>query len=55
MVRRLAGALAKAGAGELTIEQFTALLSGKPNPALPVAEWTAPSSGLFLESVRYRE
>ena len=31
------------------------LLDGRPDPALDVAAWTAPASGLFLESVRYEE
>jgi tRNA pseudouridine38-40 synthase len=54
MVRRLAGVLARAGKGELTLEQVEKLLKGKPVAGLEVAAWTAPSSGLFLESVKYR-
>jgi tRNA pseudouridine38-40 synthase len=53
MVRRLAGALVKTGLGEMSVEEFGALLSGRKNPKLDIAAWTAPASGLFLESVRY--
>jgi len=53
MVRRLAGTLAKVGLGQVSIEQFEALLSGRKDPKLDVAAWTAPASGLFLEGVRY--
>jgi tRNA pseudouridine38-40 synthase len=53
MVRRLMGALVKVGLGEVSLEQFRELLSGRRNPKLDVAAWTAPASGLFLESVRY--
>lgn len=53
MVRRLTGTLAKVGLGEVTIDEFSGLLSGRKNPKLDVAAWTAPASGLFLESVRY--
>jgi len=53
MVRRLAGTLVKVGLGEVTVEQFSVLLSGRKNPQLDIAAWTAPASGLFLESVRY--
>jgi tRNA pseudouridine38-40 synthase len=53
MVRRLAGTLAKVGLGQVTIEQFQALLAGRKDPKLDVAAWTAPASGLFLEGVRY--
>lgn len=55
MVRRLAGAIAKVGIGELTVEQFTDLLKARPNPGVDVAPWTAPAAGLFLEKVTYRE
>lgn len=54
MVRRLTGSLVKLGLREITQKDFAGLLSGKPNLKLDVAAWTAPSSGLFLESVRYR-
>jgi len=53
MVRRLTGVLVKIGLGEVSIEQFEGLLTGRKNPQLDVAAWTAPASGLFLESVRY--
>lgn len=54
MVRRLAGTLVRLGTGEITEQDFAKLLEGKCDPRLKVAAWTAPSSGLFLESVRYR-
>jgi len=50
MVRRLTGTLLEVGRGRLDLAGVKALLesrSGKP------AEWTAPPSGLFLESVAY--
>jgi tRNA pseudouridine38-40 synthase len=53
MVRRLTGTLVKVGRGEVSVEEFRGLLSGKKNPTLDVAAWTAPASGLFLEGVRY--
>jgi tRNA pseudouridine38-40 synthase len=53
MVRRLAGTLVKVGLGEVSVEEFGALLKGKKNPKLDIAAWTAPASGLFLESVKY--
>lgn len=53
MVRRLTGTLVKVGRGEVSVEEFRDLLSGKKNPKLDVAAWTAPASGLFLEGVRY--
>jgi len=53
MVRRLTGTLVKVGRGEVSVEQFQELLSGKKNPKLDIAAWTAPASGLFLEGVRY--
>ena len=53
MVRRLAGTLVKVGLGEVTVEEFASLLTGRKNPKLDVAAWTAPASGLFLEAVRY--
>jgi tRNA pseudouridine38-40 synthase len=60
MVRRLTGALVRAGGGELDLETFAALLAADParlsrlgpRPPQP-AEWTAPPSGLFLERVLY--
>ena len=53
MVRRIVGALVEIGRGKLSPADFERLLSGRPNRALPVAEWTAPPSGLFLAEVRY--
>jgi tRNA pseudouridine38-40 synthase len=53
MVRRIVGVLVRLGKGEITTEQFTSLLDGTTNPALDVAAWTAPASGLFLERVDY--
>ena len=53
MVRRLAGVLAKVGLGEVTVEQFEELLGGRKSAGMDVAAWTAPASGLFLESVKY--
>ncbi len=53
MVRRVVGVLVKLGKGEIRPEDFETLLSGQVNPNLDVAAWTSPSSGLFLESVRY--
>jgi len=55
MVRRLVGVLVRLGKGEVTEPQFAALLAGKPDPAMDVASWTAPASGLFLERVEYAE
>ena len=53
MVRRIVGCLVKVGRGELKESDFLRLIEGHPNAALDVAAWTAPASGLFLESVRY--
>jgi len=53
MVRRLTGTLVKVGGGEVSVDEFRELLSGKKNPKLDIAAWTAPASGLFLEGVRY--
>lgn len=54
MVRRVVGVLVKLGKGEITMDQFEQLLAGHCSSSLDVAAWTAPSSGLLLESVRYR-
>jgi tRNA pseudouridine38-40 synthase len=54
MVRRLVGCLVKVGKGELKEEAFQRLVDGHPVPTADVAAWTAPASGLFLESVRYK-
>jgi tRNA pseudouridine38-40 synthase len=53
MVRRLTGTLVKIGRDEVSVGEFRNLLSGKKNPKLDIAAWTAPASGLFLEGVRY--
>lgn len=53
MVRRLTGVLVKLGLGEITLLDFERLLDGRAEAKLDVAAWTAPSSGLFLEAVRY--
>lgn len=53
MVRRLAGTLVKVGLGEVSVAEFKAAIEGKASPRLDIAAWTAPASGLFLESVRY--
>jgi tRNA pseudouridine38-40 synthase len=55
MVRRVVGVLAKIGKGEISIEDFERLLAGYVDPSMDVAAWTAPASGLFLESVVYPE
>jgi tRNA U38,U39,U40 pseudouridine synthase TruA len=54
-VRRIAGVLVKTGLGEIATEDVLRLLDGKIDPRLDIAAWTAPSSGLFLESVSYGE
>ena len=54
MVRRIVGCLVRVGTGELREKDFQRLLDGHPDPKLDVAAWTAPASGLFLESVKYR-
>jgi len=53
MVRRVVGCLVRVGTGELKENDFRRLMEGHPNPNVDVAAWTAPASGLFLESVRY--
>jgi tRNA pseudouridine38-40 synthase len=53
MVRRIVGVLVKIGKGEVTMEEFERLLAGQGSSKLDVAAWTAPASGLFLESVKY--
>jgi len=52
MVRRLAGTLVKVGLGEISVQDFGNLISGR-GEKLDVASWTAPASGLFLEKVNY--
>jgi tRNA pseudouridine38-40 synthase len=53
MVRRIVGCLVRIGTGEVSEKDFRRLIDGHPNPALDIAAWTAPASGLFLEAVRY--
>jgi tRNA pseudouridine38-40 synthase len=53
MARRLVGVLVRIGKGEVTEEDLARLLQGRSDPRIDVAAWTAPASGLFLESVRY--
>jgi tRNA pseudouridine38-40 synthase len=53
MVRRIVGVLVKVGTGEVSHSDFRKLLDGRCDPRLDVAAWTAPASGLFLESVEY--
>ncbi len=53
MVRRLTGALVRTGLGELPPAAWPRLLEGDAQ-GCDIAAWTAPSSGLFLESVLYR-
>lgn len=55
MVRRVAGVLVKLGKGDISIDDFVQLLEGRCRPSLDVASWTAPSSGLLLEAVSYRD
>jgi tRNA pseudouridine38-40 synthase len=51
MVRRLAGTLVEVGRGNVDARDVERLLQRK---SFEPAKWTAPPSGLFLESVRYR-
>ncbi len=53
MVRRVTGVIARIGKHELTEADLLLLLKAKPVARLDVAAWTAPASGLFLESVQY--
>ncbi len=55
MVRRMVGVLAAVGRGDLKAEDAGRLLAGESSRGTKVtpAELTAPSAGLFLESVRY--
>ena len=50
MVRRLVGTLVEVGRGNLTVSDVESFLREKSSET---AAWTAPPSGLFLESVRY--
>src|SRR5262249_37745360 len=53
MVRRLTGTGGKVGLGGVKVSQFRSSVGGGKNPGLDNGGWTAPASGLFLESVRY--
>lgn len=53
MVRRIVGVLVKIGLHEIPLNALEKLLKGRCDPALDVAAWTAPASGLFLREVRY--
>jgi len=50
MVRNILGTLVLAGAGKITIEEFTAILESKEREK---AGPTAPSRGLFLRKIKY--
>jgi tRNA pseudouridine38-40 synthase len=50
MVRRLLGTLVEVGRGSVSEEDVAKFLEGKTTAP---ASWTAPPSGLFLESVKY--
>ena len=50
MVRRLAGTLVEIGTGRLPASEMARLLEERSSRTAP---WTAPPSGLFLESVAY--
>jgi tRNA pseudouridine38-40 synthase len=50
MNRALVGTMLDVGLGMRTVDEFTALLEGAPREQ---AGWTAPSTGLSLESIEY--
>ena len=50
MVRRLVGTLVEVGRGNVSAEEVAKLLDER---SAEPARWTAPPSGLFLESVKY--
>lgn len=50
MVRRIVGVLVEIGRRKFPPSEMGMLLS---DPSVPVAQWTAPPSGLFLEYVQY--
>jgi len=53
MVRRIVGVLVRLGKGDITLDDFSALLETRARSGLDVAAWTAPASGLFLDQVVY--
>jgi tRNA pseudouridine38-40 synthase len=53
MVRRITGAVARAGRGDITPAQIAEILGSPQRPRFPLSEWTAPAAGLFLETVDY--
>ncbi|MBI4161616.1 MAG: tRNA pseudouridine(38-40) synthase TruA [Acidobacteria bacterium] len=55
MVRRVVGALVRAGTGNLAPDALRRILAGEAgeDPECQPARWTAPPSGLFLERVLY--
>jgi tRNA pseudouridine38-40 synthase len=55
MVRRMVGVLAAVGRGEIKPPQASSLLDPSARSNIAPAALTAPASGLFLESVSYRE
>jgi tRNA pseudouridine38-40 synthase len=54
MVRRMVGVLAAVGRAEIEPAQASSLLDPSPRSNIAPAALTAPASGLFLESVRYK-
>lgn len=50
MVRALVGTMVKAGRGKLSVHEATAILDARDNA---LADFSAPSHGLFLEEVIY--
>jgi tRNA pseudouridine38-40 synthase len=51
MVRRVVGVLVEVGRGNLEAGRIAQLFK---KPSYPIAQWTAPPSGLFLEYIRYK-
>jgi tRNA pseudouridine38-40 synthase len=50
MVRRIVGTLVEVGRGNVSADAVRSFLEKKTSEP---ARWTAPPSGLFLESVQY--
>lgn len=50
MVRRLTGTLVEVGRHNVSVDDFATMINGR---SAANAQWTAPPSGLFLESVEY--